>query len=176
MRSGVPFSIFDTTNSLNAGGGYGIPRYTPTSTIMHTNTSTPGVQSDPTANDFTVLTLPQANEAVFDPVLGISDFGPFPANMTTRNMFRGPGAWNFDAAVSKQFTLTERMKLEFRAEGFDILNHHNFYVNALTLDAANFAGTPITVTAMKGGLGTNNVSGVNHDERRFGQFSLRFIF
>jgi hypothetical protein len=50
-------------------------------------------------------------------------------------------------------------------------------VNALTLDAANFIGQPnITVTALKGGLGTNNVTGVNHDERRFGQFALRLIF
>jgi hypothetical protein len=29
---------------------------------------------------------------------------------------------------------------------------------------------------LKGGLGTNNVSGVNHDERRFGQFALRLTF
>src|SRR6266567_30559 len=65
----------------------------------------------------------------------------------------------------------DRLKLEFRAEGFNIFNHHNFYVNALTLDGASFAGTPLTVTALKGGLGTNNVSGTNHDERRFGQFA-----
>jgi hypothetical protein len=97
--------------------------------------------------------------------------------MTSRNAFRGPGAWNLDLAISKSFTLTERLKLEFRAEGFDLLNHHNFYVNALNLDASNFgAGTPVVVNALKGGLGTNNVSGVNHDERRFGQFALRLNF
>jgi hypothetical protein len=176
IRSGVPFSIFDSTNSANAGGGYGIPRYVPSSTIVNHETSTPGTQSDPTENNFTVLTLPAADETPFNPVLGISDFGPYPANMTERNAFRGPGAWNFDAAVTKDFTLTERFKLQFRAEGFDILNHHNFYVNALTLDAANSPGVPIVVTALKGGLGTNNVSGTNHDERRFGQFALRLIF
>ncbi len=176
IRSGVPFSIFDSTNSLNAGGGYGIPRYVPSSTITNFQTKSP-VQPDPTTNNFNVLTLPVANETPFDPVLGISDFGPYPANMTGRNAFRGPGAWNFDAAITKDFTLTERFKLQFRAEGFNIFNHHNYYVNALTLDAANFAGQPnITVTALKGGLGTNNVTGVNHDERRFGQFALRLIF
>src|SRR6266481_3286552 len=88
-------------------------------------------------------------------------------HMTSRNMFCGPGAWNFDTAVTKQFTLTERLRLEFRAEGLNIFNHHNYYVNALNLDAANFSGGPITVSALKGGLGANNVSGVNHDERRF---------
>jgi outer membrane receptor protein involved in Fe transport len=172
-RTGVPFSIYDTTNSLNAGSGTGIPRYVPSAAIISTNTGTP-VNVAP--NSYTVLTLPAANEAVFNPALGISDFGPFPANMTGRNAFRGPGAWNLDAAVTKSFTLTERFKLEFRAEGFDIFNHHNFYVNALTLDAANSPGAPIQVTALKGGLGTNNVSGVNHDERRFGQFALRLLF
>jgi hypothetical protein len=73
---------------------------------------------------------------------------------TSRNKFRGPGAWNFDTALTKQFNLTERLRLEFRAEGFNIFNHHNYYVNALNLDAANFTGGPITVSTLKGGLGT----------------------
>ncbi len=102
-------------------------------------------------------------------------------------MFRGPGAWNFDAAISKSFALTERFKLEFRAEGFDIFNHHSFYILQTNLDAANFATRdpvtgaviaplPVVVTALKGGLGINNVSATNHDERRFGQFALRLTF
>jgi outer membrane receptor protein involved in Fe transport len=183
-RTGVPFSVFDTTNSVNAGSGYGIPRYVPSTIIPNSlvNVSR-AVQPLPNVNNFNVLTLPAANSAAFDPALasaafpnGISDFGPFPGNMTGRNAFRGPGAWNFDAAVTKDFSLTERLKLQFRAEGFDVLNHHNFYVNELTLNAANFPGAPITVTALKGGLGINNVTGTNHDERRFGQFALRLTF
>jgi hypothetical protein len=179
-RTGTPFSIFDTTSSANAAAGNGIPRYVPsTGSVPRMSTGTP-VNVGP--NQYTVLTLPAANSAPFDPVLGISDFGPFPADMTGRNMFRGPGAWNFDMAVAKSFSLTERLRLEFRAEGFDIFNHHNFYILQTNLDAANFvdpvtgAIRPITVTALKGGLGINNVSATNHDERRFGQFALRLIF
>jgi outer membrane receptor protein involved in Fe transport len=179
-RTGVPFSVFDTTNSLNAGAGYGIPRYVPASHIPGYSTGTAHQQTDPSTglpiNNFTVLTLPVPEETPFDAVLGISDFGPYPANMTGRNAFRGPGAWNFDMAVTKSFALTERLKLQFRAEGFNLLNHHNFYVNAVTLDGANFPGAPVEVTALKGGLGTNNVTGTNHDERRFGQFALRLTF
>jgi hypothetical protein len=102
--------------------------------------------------------------------------------MTGRNMFRGLGAWSLDAAVTKSFQLTERFKLEFRAEGFNVFNHHNFYTLESNLDAANFTNSlthtplPVTVTALKGGLGTNNVTGTNHDERRFGQFALRLMF
>jgi hypothetical protein len=73
--------------------------------------------------------------------------------MTGTNMFRAPGARNFDAAISKSFAMTERLKLEFRAEGFDVFNHYNFYVLETNLDAANFTGVPITVSALKGGLG-----------------------
>jgi carboxypeptidase family protein len=173
VRTGTPFSVFDTTNSLNAGAGYGVPRYVPATAITSFSTHTP---QNVGPNQYTVLSLPAANETVFNPTLGISDFGPYPGNMTGRNMFRGPGAWNFDAAITKSFAITERFKLEFRAEGFDVFNHHNFYVLQTNLDAANFAGAPITVTALKGGLGINNVTGTNHDERRFGQFALRLTF
>ena len=176
VRTGTPFSVFDTTNSLNAGAGYGIPRYVPSASISSHSTGAP-VSAGAGTNDFTVLTLPAGSFNAFNSTLGFSDFGPFPSDMTARNAFRGPGAWNFDFALSKSFSLTERLKLEFRAEAFDLFNHHNYYVNALNLDAANFgAGTPITVTALKGGLGTNNVSATNHDERRFGQFALRLNF
>jgi hypothetical protein len=43
-----------------------------------------------------------------------------------RNFLRGPGYVNFDLAVSKTTTITERVKLEFRAEFFNIFNHANF--------------------------------------------------
>jgi hypothetical protein len=100
--------------------------------------------------------------------------------MSSRNAFRGPGAWNFDLGVNKTFKITERVGLEFRAEAFNILNHHNYYVNALNLDAAAFtdaagAPIPIAVSALKGGLGNLAIGG-NHDERRFGQFALKVKF
>ena len=111
--------------------------------------------------------------------MGISDFGPFPNNMTSRNTFRGPGAWNFDAAASKKFKLTENVGLEFRAEAFDVLNHHNMYVNEAALSVFNNSPNvpmgPVGVIAEKGGLNSIALGG-NHDERRFGQFALRLDF
>jgi hypothetical protein len=177
VRSGIPFGVFDSTNSVNAGGGYGDPRYVPAGAI--TNYATGAAQSVG-VNSYNLLNLPAANETVFNPTLGISDFGPFPANMTHRNAFRGPGAWNGDLSASKSFPIGERFNLEFRAEGFNIFNHHNMYVNGANLDAANFVDAknnpiPIQVLAKKGGLGTLATGG-NHDERRFGQFALRLHF
>jgi hypothetical protein len=43
-----------------------------------------------------------------------------------RNALRGPGYINLDMAVSKTTVITERTKLEFRAEFFNLANHVNF--------------------------------------------------
>jgi hypothetical protein len=43
-----------------------------------------------------------------------------------RNIFQAPGYWNLDSAVTKSFVLTERIKLQFRSEFFNVLNHANF--------------------------------------------------
>jgi hypothetical protein len=94
--------------------------------------------------------------------------------MVARNSFRGPGAWTFDAAVSKIFPIHEQINLEFRAEGFDLLNHHNLFIQQGLNDVANVGGgVPVPITASKGGIGNNN--GAN-DERRFGQFALKINF
>jgi outer membrane receptor protein involved in Fe transport len=180
-RTGTPFSIMDSTNSLpgNAGVPSGIARYTPSSAISNFAVGSPVATGQP--NNFDVLSLPAPTSIGqnYCDTAGhcalISDFGPFPANMSGRNVFRGPGAWNLDLAVGKNFRLTERVSLQFRAEGFNVLNHHNLYVNGFIADAANFSGVPVVMTAKKGGLGNAAVGG-NHDERRFGQFALRVNF
>ncbi|HKE30760.1 MAG TPA: hypothetical protein VKD65_03475, partial [Candidatus Angelobacter sp.] len=43
-----------------------------------------------------------------------------------RNLAQGPGFWNLDAGLSKNFKLTERFTLQMRAEFFNVLNHANF--------------------------------------------------
>lgn len=43
-----------------------------------------------------------------------------------RNVFQGPKYWNLDLGLSKGFVITERVKLTFRAEAFNALNHPNF--------------------------------------------------
>ena len=151
-------------------GPYGIPRYVPT-TNNFTTYSGGGVPVG--ANNFDILNLPVANN--FTGLLGVSDFGPYPATMTGRNEFRGPGAWTFDMAVAKSFQLSERFNLQFRAEAFDLFNHHNMYVNGFVADAAQFPGLPVVIQGKKGGLGAAANNG-NHDERRFGQFALKLSF
>ena len=52
-----------------------------------------------------------------------------PADRTygiARNLLRGPTLTNLDIALAKTTSLTERFKLEFRAEFFNALNHPEF--------------------------------------------------
>ena len=44
-----------------------------------------------------------------------------------RNSLRGPDSINFDTSLFKGFALRENIRLEFRAEAFNILNHARFY-------------------------------------------------
>jgi hypothetical protein len=176
-RTGTPFSVFDYTDNLNL---YTVPRLTAASAITSYRTGGGQLTSGP--NLYNLLSVPvPAVTGPLDPNLGISDFGPFPANMTHRNSFRGPGAWTTDVGVGKTFKLTERVGLEFRAEGFNIFNHHNMYVNTSNLayssqgPGATMATGSTFVTGQKGGLGSTALGG-NHDERRFGQFALKLMF
>lgn len=63
---------------------------------------------------------------------GSQSVGPFcppPAGMQGdlgRNALRGFGAWQWDFAAHRDFRIGERLKAQFRAELFNILNHPNF--------------------------------------------------
>jgi hypothetical protein len=178
VRTGAPFSYFDSTNN---NSGYQVARYTPAAGTIsqHSFTKIPsGSQVAP--NSYVIGNLPAAvsfgNPALPGAACGCdsSDWGPFPATMVGRNTFRGPGAWTFDASVSKIFPIHEQVNVEFRAEGFDLLNHHNLFIQEGLNDVSNVGdGVAVPITASKGGIGNNN--GAN-DERRFGQFALKINF
>jgi hypothetical protein len=179
VRTGVPFSYYDSTNN---NSGYQIARYTPAAGIVsqHSYTKIPAGVTGGGTNTYVIGNLPAA-ESFGNPALPgagcgcfISDWGPFPATMVARNSFRGPGGWTFDAAVSKTFPIHEQINLEFRAEGFDLLNHHNLFIQQGLNDIALVGnGVPVPITASKGGIGNN---GGANDERRFGQFALKINF
>ena len=52
--------------------------------------------------------------------------------------FRLPGAWNFDLSLAKDLQLTEKYRLELRADLLNALNHTNFNAVSTNMDAGNF--------------------------------------
>jgi hypothetical protein len=47
------------------------------------------------------------------------------APQVARNAFAGPGLRNIDARLSRDFQITEKLRLQFLAEAFNLLNHQN---------------------------------------------------
>jgi hypothetical protein len=155
-RTGTPFTIFDSTNALGSG-----PR------MVANGPLSVNVTADPSqANFFNYINLAgQPVGAFINPVCGCSDFGPFPANMTKRNQFRGPGIWNFDAGVYKNFKMGERYSLQLRGEMFNAFNHANLYILPGTNDVAGGV-----IGATRGLTPNGNL------ERRNVQLAVKFIF
>jgi hypothetical protein len=155
-RTGTPFTIYDGSNANLSS-----PRLVPNGPVSVRVTDTGG------ANFFNYINLAgQPIGAFGNPVCGgCSDFGPYPANMTKRNQFRGPGIWNIDAGVSRNVKLNERYSLQLRAELFNAFNHANLYIAPGTQDVSSgFIG------AVKGVTPNGNI------ERRNVQLALKFIF
>jgi hypothetical protein len=76
--------------------------------------------------------FPSDDQVVLNPSL--ATYGTLP-----RNFLRGPGRTNFDLAFSKTTALSrERLKLEFRAEFFNIFNHAEFGTPDTNINSGTF--------------------------------------
>jgi len=51
---------------------------------------------------------------------------------------RGPGYFDIDIALSREFRVREGMALNVRAEAFNVLNHPNFQLPNATLSSSTF--------------------------------------
>jgi Carboxypeptidase regulatory-like domain len=74
------------------------------------------------------LNIRQSGGFVFDPnQFTNSTVAPGTVGNAPRSLCCGPGINNWDVAFLKDFSITERAKLEFRAELFNVWNHAQFY-------------------------------------------------
>jgi hypothetical protein len=60
------------------------------------------------------------------------------------NALRGPGRWNVDASVGKNFKLAEKATLQFRVDMFNSLNHTNYSNPSVDIDNAATFGKIFT--------------------------------
>lgn len=72
-----------------------------------------------------------------------------------RNVLRGFGAWQADVGVQRQFQLTERIGLRFRAEFFNVFNHPNFGSPTNVLTSPLFGRSTQTLANSLGSGGAN---------------------
>ncbi len=71
------------------------------------------------------------------PLTGNSDFGPYPADMTKRNAFRGPGFWNVDFSLSKRARLSDKYAVQFRVEAYNVFDHANMFARTSDADISS---------------------------------------
>jgi hypothetical protein len=104
LQSGTPFSVL--TNE--------------TAFVQARADSVPGC-SPALSGSVESRLLKYFDTSCFTPATAVGDFGN-----TGRNILRGPDQRNVDISVIKYFPVTERVKLEFRGEFFNVFNMVSF--------------------------------------------------
>jgi len=89
-----------------------------------------------------------------------------------RNVLRGFAASQIDLALRRQLRLTEKVNLQIRAEGFNVLNHPNFGTIQTDLTAGDFGQANNMLNQQLGGLSQLYQIG---GPRSF-QFALKILF
>ena len=92
----------------------------------------------------------------------VSDARPIPnlQGWVTRNVGRGPGTVAFDFSGIKNFAITERFKMQIRAEAYNIMNHPIFS------NPSGALGSPTAV---------GKITGTSADQRSL-QFAAKLLF
>jgi hypothetical protein len=158
-RSGYPFTLWDCSNAL------GLCMRAIDSAGISKKANKGPATSNP--NEFKLLDLtPIAGSAgtYVNPKTGNNDFGPYPASMTKRDAFRGPGFWNTDLSLSKRFRVGDHYALQLRVEAYNVFNHANMFANTGDADISSFT----EVTGHRGNR-------TNPDNRRV-QLGAKFEF
>jgi len=143
-RSGLPFST--TTTAFPVGFNFNSPaafngNASTLQESIHDSSSTIQFFTDPTTA-LAALRFPRHGE------------------IGNRNVLRGPGFWNIDTAVLKNFKLrSETRRLQFRWEMYNTFNHNSFGLPNANITSSSF------------GLITGSASAP-----REMQFALRFLF
>jgi hypothetical protein len=130
--TGQPFTIFDPHGVQTLTG----PSGTHTGNFYFNPAAFSNAQcgdaADPLATCVPSSSIyPATSQVVANPAL--LTYGSLP-----RNFFRGPGRTNVDMAFSKSTAITERVKLDIRADFFNLFNHAEFANPSTNITSRNF--------------------------------------
>jgi hypothetical protein len=126
-QTGTPLTVTNRDSGRTIGGGL----TSTTATNLFANV-TQGVE----------LTVPGSAKDNLNGYITRGAFTPAPVGTfgnSGRGMFRGPGQWNVDFSTFKDFLLTERWRLQFRTEFFNLFNHANFGNPNTNLDSPDYS-------------------------------------
>jgi hypothetical protein len=164
--SGTLFTVTANGNSLNAPGN------TQTANLIKPNVAKVGEGISATG----VSPASSLSNAYFDPLA----YAPVTAVAFGTGGFdqlRGPGNTNIDMNLFRNFNLTERFKLQIRAESFNIANTPHFN-NPSGTSVSNMSLNPDGTLKALGGfmqITTTNPLGRLLDQRYF-RFGFRVLF
>ncbi len=117
MQTGLPFTVGDAAANTGGAGG-----------------SRPDFVRD--------ATLPSDQRSLqrwFD-TTAFSTPAIYTWGNLARNSLFGPGRWNFDMSLFKEFPIRERVTMQLRAEAFNLFNHPQFGQPSSTVNSPG-AGT-----------------------------------
>ncbi len=124
-QTGTPLTVVNRDSGNGLGGSADA-----TSTRLYSNVvSGADLKNSGSAKDNLQSFI---NEAAWSP----APFGT--VGSSGRGMFRGPGQWNLDFSLFKDIPITERYRLQFRSEFFNLLNHANFGDPNTNMDSSAF--------------------------------------
>jgi len=147
FSSGLPLTVLNASNRLAiTGGGADRPNLTGPVTYTHTLKR----WFSPSAFDYNPTGTPGS-----EPVYAVN----------------GPHFRSWDLSAMKMFAIREGINLQFRAEGFNILNMPNFLNPNGTLPGSGFKGSDSTTW----GTTLGSISGLAGPPRQF-QFALKLMF
>ncbi|HYL84157.1 MAG TPA: TonB-dependent receptor [Candidatus Angelobacter sp.] len=157
-QSGNPFSILSQWPSFNRGGSRSA-RDTAIATLTHGQISSDlgvFVQSNGTVYGINPKLIspdgtgiPSSPQLSCTPAVPGGFCNPQPGQVGNLQLdaFNGPAYFDWDMSASKDFALTERMKLTFRAQAFNLLNHPVFFIGDQSINLQQFGQSSSTVSA-----------------------------
>jgi hypothetical protein len=150
LQTGFPFNVIQSGDVANTGRA----------------AERPNLIGAPIVNCGSGRLFQCVSTSVFGSTASTFTYGNF-----GRNVLYGPGLYNVDFSVFKNFSIRERAKVQFRGEFFNVLNTPAFSNPNATLPAPNAAGNLVATS----GTTFGNITSTKHDNRQI-QFALKFLF
>jgi hypothetical protein len=135
FSSGAPLTITSTACNIPYTGGECLPNYNPAFTGSVTiNGGIGSGQGNVIAGTGAPATTSISKSAFLDPP-------PFTFGNAPRTLpygLRAPSVWDADVTLRRQFPITERVRLVFAADAFNVLNAVQFGGVTTNIDSASF--------------------------------------